>query len=171
MSEGASPNFQDRLHSLMEEADLFTPGSQERTASLENIRSMLADKGTTMRRRLGAEHEHPLSFGSASREHHHGGSAGNGGFMQGGSLDDGHMLDDLYHDGVGQMMSSIPEKDSWNSPHYSVRPPLGPPPLLGARPPSTTPGCFPAPRHLLLARCNARRRPKSLSGRNGYAPT
>mmetsp|Transcript_4941 Transcript_4941/g.11856 ORF Transcript_4941/g.11856 Transcript_4941/m.11856 type:complete len:503 (-) Transcript_4941:104-1612(-) len=120
MSEGASPNFQDRLHSLMEEADLFTPGSQERTASLENIRSMLADKGTTMRRRLGAEHEHPLSFGSASREHHHGGSAGNGGFMQGGSLDDGHMLDDLYHDGVGQMMSSIPEKDSWNSPHYSA---------------------------------------------------
>ena len=121
-ADGASPNFQDRLHSLMEEADLFKPGSQERTNSLEQIRSMLADKGTTMRRRLGAEHEHPLSFGTSGRGHHHpGGSSGHGGFMGGHSPDDGPMLDDLYHDGVGTMMSSIPEKDNWNSPHYGVR--------------------------------------------------
>ena len=168
MSEGTSPNFQDRLNSLMEEADLFTHGSQERTNSLEQIRSMLADKGTTMRRRLGAEHEHPLSFGSTGRLHHQGGgSAGNSGFMQGGSLDDGHMLDDndLYHDGVGQMMSSIPEKDSWNSPHYGVRPP----PPCRARAPLlqptvaflqlTTPGWL-----------NARPGPYSMRRRNGGDP-
>jgi hypothetical protein len=40
----SASSFNDRLQTLLMDAEKFTPGSQQRTESLEQIRSMLLDK-------------------------------------------------------------------------------------------------------------------------------
>mmetsp|Transcript_56309 Transcript_56309/g.115156 ORF Transcript_56309/g.115156 Transcript_56309/m.115156 type:complete len:487 (-) Transcript_56309:40-1500(-) len=108
----SSPNFQDKLHMLLEEAEMFVPGSNERTNSLEQIRSILLDRGTSMKR--GQLGQQDASFPAGSRRQASAGSS----FLHGGmSPDDGAGLEDLYYEGAGAM-SSIPESsppDNWES--------------------------------------------------------
>jgi hypothetical protein len=42
--------FKDQLQALLEDADSFVPGSQERNNSLEQIRTLLVDRSSQMRR-------------------------------------------------------------------------------------------------------------------------
>lgn len=114
----SSPNFQDKLHMLLEEAEMFVPGSNERTNSLEQIRSILLDRGTSMRKNQGMGESG--SFG-ASRK----GAAGGAGssFLHGMSPDNdggGLLHDDMYYEGAGAM-SSIPESsppENWDTPGH-----------------------------------------------------
>ena len=99
----SSPNFQDRLHYLLLEAEQFVPGSTERTNSLEQIRSILMDRGSSMRQRdVVATPSHHGRNSHASRSYH-------GGAIISPS-DDGHILDEYYlgHETAGAL-HSIPE--------------------------------------------------------------
>lgn len=42
--------FKDQLHALLEDADSFVPGSQERNNSLEQIRTLLVDRSSQLRK-------------------------------------------------------------------------------------------------------------------------
>jgi hypothetical protein len=42
--------FKDQLHALLEDAESFVPGSQERNNSLEQIRSLLVDRSSQLRK-------------------------------------------------------------------------------------------------------------------------
>eukprot|EP00961_Rhodomonas_salina_P284682 3847413-Rhodomonas_salina.1 len=103
---------------LLEEAEMFVPGSNERTNSLEQIRSILLDRGTSMRKNQGMGESG--SFG-ASRK----GAAGGAGssFLHGMSPDNdggGLLHDDMYYEGAGAM-SSIPESsppENWDTPGH-----------------------------------------------------
>ena len=47
MEDGSG--FKDQLQSLLEEAESFVPGSQERNNSLEHIRTLLVDRSSKMK--------------------------------------------------------------------------------------------------------------------------
>eukprot|EP00291_Cryptomonas_curvata_P018301 CAMPEP_0172170090 /NCGR_PEP_ID=MMETSP1050-20130122/11070_1 /TAXON_ID=233186 /ORGANISM="Cryptomonas curvata, Strain CCAP979/52" /LENGTH=153 /DNA_ID=CAMNT_0012841225 /DNA_START=77 /DNA_END=535 /DNA_ORIENTATION=- len=101
----SSPNFQDRLHFLLLEAEQFVPGSTERTNSLEQIRSILLDRGSSMRQREFT--------GSASQSHGRSAHTSRS-YQSAGAIispsDDGHILEDYYlgHEAAGAL-HSIPE--------------------------------------------------------------
>jgi hypothetical protein len=127
MSNSQSPNFQDRLHFLLLEAEQFVPGSTERTNSLEQIRSILMDRGSTMRQRDGGSAgSHPGRGSHGSRSYHSGGAIIS-------PSDDGHILDDYYlgHETAGTL-HSIPEASDpssdrlWDTSHsmahFTVKP-------------------------------------------------
>ena len=100
----SSPNFQDRLHFLLLEAEQFVPGSAERPNSLEQIRSILMDRGSSMRQRdVGAAASHHIRNSHGSRSYHSGGAIIS-------PSDEGHILDDFYlgHEASGTL-HSIPE--------------------------------------------------------------
>jgi hypothetical protein len=47
--DGDGSGFKDQLQSLLEEAESFVPGSQERNNSLEHIRTLLVDRNSKMK--------------------------------------------------------------------------------------------------------------------------
>jgi len=99
----ARPSSPDNLHALLEDVENFIPGSNERTNSLEQLRSALVDRSSVLRPKAMGDHDLSRS-GARTRV-----GTGASSFLHGGvSPDDGHMLDDLYGESTGGM-SSIPE--------------------------------------------------------------
>mmetsp|Transcript_50004 Transcript_50004/g.156498 ORF Transcript_50004/g.156498 Transcript_50004/m.156498 type:complete len:487 (-) Transcript_50004:198-1658(-) len=97
------PSSPDNLHALLEDVENFIPGSNERTNSLEQLRSALVDRSSMLKPKGLGDHDMSRS-GTRTR-----GGTGASSFLHGGvSPDDTHMLDDLYGESTGGM-SSIPE--------------------------------------------------------------